>query len=211
MTSKPSNLMSYIIVGLGNPGEEYEQTRHNAGRMAVEAFWKAQDIAGDWVFDKKRYALLTRSLLVSKAAKKKVDVTLVLPETFMNKSGKAVSAFVKSTKAAEKLVVVHDDIDLPLGTVRISFGRGSGGHKGVESIVKSLKTKDFVRVRIGIAPTTPSGKIKKPKGSDKVQNFILGAFKPKELDALKKVFKKTSALLEVVVSDGHVSAMNQFN
>ena len=204
--------MTYLIVGLGNPGEAHAQTRHNAGRMAVESFARDQGIADEWVFDKKSAALCTRGTLVHKAAReKKVDVTLVLPETFMNKSGKAVGTFVKSAKAAEHLVVAYDDIDLPLGTVRISFGRGSGGHKGVESVMKSIKTKDFVRVRIGIAPTTPAGKIKKPQGEQKVQNFILGKFKSKEADVLKKVFKKTGAVFETIVTDGLARAMNMYN
>ena len=79
------------------------------------------------------------------------NATLVLPETFVNLSGKAVSAFIKSPKAAKNLLVVHDDLDLPLGTVKLVFGRGSGGHKGVESIMRAVKTKDFARIRIGIS------------------------------------------------------------
>jgi hypothetical protein len=88
--------------------------------------------------------------------------TIIHSDEFMNHSGKAVAKFVKSKKAAENLIVVYDDIDLPLGTMKISFNKSSGGHRGLESIIKALKTKEFTRIRIGISPTTASGKIKKP-------------------------------------------------
>jgi PTH1 family peptidyl-tRNA hydrolase len=173
----------YTIVGLGNPGDEYQETRHNTGRMAVEALTKA-DLSG---------------------------VKLVHLDTFMNKSGSGVAKVVKSKKAAEKLVVIYDDLDLPLGTVKISYNRGSGGHKGIESIIRALGTEAFIRVRIGISPTTPSGKIKKPLGEEKVEKHILGAFTPKEKEVLKKVFKKVITAVEVLAKDGLQSAMTVCN
>ena len=129
----------------------------------------------------------------------------------MNKSGNAVAKAVKSAKAAQKLVVVYDDIDLPLGTMKLSYGRGSGGHRGVESIRRAIKTEGFIRIRVGISPATPSGKTKKPKGEKAVNNFILGTFKPKELELLKKVSKKVSGALTAIVVDGKERAMNEFN
>ena len=129
----------------------------------------------------------------------------------MNHSGKAVAKFVKSKKAAENLIVVYDDIDLPLGTIKISYNKGSGGHKGLESVVKALKTKEFVRIRIGISPATPTGKIKKPEGEKKVLDFILAKFKPAEKEILKKVFKNVSEALEILITNGRERAMNQFN
>ncbi len=196
--------MKFVIVGLGNPGEEYLYTRHNTGRLAVESFEDAQEFGG-FVTDSK-----TKSD-ISKGSIGKHSVVLLLPNTFMNKSGSAVKTLVTSAKNAEQLVVVYDDIDLPFGSIKLSFNRGSGGHKGVESIIRAVKTKDFVRVRIGVAPTTPSGKIKKPQGENGVHDFLLGEFKKKELDELKKIFKITSAALESIVSDGRAKAMNMFN
>ena len=136
--------MALVIVGLGNPGKEYEKTRHNAGRMAVELLAK-QESFDDFVFNKKANALVSEG----KIGKEKV--TLVLPETFVNLSGKAGSAFVKSVKAAKDLLVLQDELDLPLGTLKMVYGRGSGGHKGVESIMRALKTEEFTRIRIGIS------------------------------------------------------------
>ena len=112
----------YIIVGLGNPTEEYAHTRHNSGRMAVD--------------------------FVSKNAK--TEAKFIFPDTFMNKSGSFVAKIVKSKKAAEKLIVIYDDLDLPLGSLKVSYNRSSGGHRGLESIIKALKTEAFIRIRIGI-------------------------------------------------------------
>jgi PTH1 family peptidyl-tRNA hydrolase len=190
----------FYIVGLGNPGEEYENTRHNTGALAVENFAKKSDFPA-WNTDKKLSALVTESK-VSK---------LILPQTFMNKSGNSLKLLITSKKKAENLIVIYDDLDMPLGKLKISFGRGSGGHKGVESIVRAIKTKDFIRIRVGIAPATPSGKIKKPKGEKKIVDFILGNFSKKETETLKKVSGKVSEALEVIIKEGRAKAMNKFN
>lgn len=196
--------MAWIIVGLGNPGEEYENTRHNAGRMAVEAFVKKQSLT-DWKHDMKSKALISRGLVDGTA------VVCVLPETFMNKSGLSVATFVKGEKAAERCIVVYDDLDMPLGSAKMSFNRGSGGHKGIESIARTLKTKAFWRVRIGISPVTASGKLRKPKGEEEVLEFILKTFKPSEITTLQGVFKKTTEALGRSVTDSPILAMNAFN
>mgnify|MGYP001562024000 CR=1 FL=1 len=193
-----------MIVGLGNPGEEYIKTHHNAGRSAVEAFAK-KFCVGEWRFDKKANAQ------VAAVSSDGVKATCVLPDTFMNKSGSAVVKYVKSVKVAGKLVVVYDDLDLPLGRIKISFARSSGGHKGVESIMRAIKTDQFIRVRIGIAPATAKGKAKVISGEEKVLKLILGKFKPAEEAELKKVFKRVSDALATVVRDGYSTAMNQFN
>ena len=136
---------------------------------------------------------------------------LLAPDTFMNKSGGAVGKYVKSAKAAEKLIVVYDDLDLPLGAIKISFDRGSGGHKGLESVIRAVKTKKFARVRIGVSPASAAGKLKKPSGEKEVLNFILAKFKPAEMEIVKRVFKRVDAALEVIVNDGYVKAMNECN
>ena len=196
--------MSWIIVGLGNPGTEYEHTRHNAGRIAVSHFAKKCG-AEEWRADKKANAL------VAKIASDGITATCVLPETFMNKSGSAVAKYVKSVKAAQQLVVAYDDFDLPLGRIKISFARSAGGHKGVESIMRALKTDAFVRVRIGIAAENAKGNAKVITGDEKVLKLILGKFKAEEETDLKKVWKRVSDALATIVRDGYVKAMNEFN
>ncbi len=196
--------MSYTIVGLGNPGEEYENTRHNVGRIVLEYF-RTKNNFSDWEKNKKNKALHSEG----KIGKSKI--LLVEPDNFMNNSGKSLSPVITSVKKAEKLVVIYDDIDLPLGTLKISFNRGSGGHRGVESIIKSVKTKAFIRLRVGVAPTTPSGKIKKPKGEQKVLDFLMGEFKSKEKDVLKKTKKNATATLEMIILEGKEKAAGEFN
>ncbi len=196
--------MSWIIVGLGNPGGEYEGTRHNTGRMALEYYAKAGS-ASAWKEDKKSNSTTTGTHVGKTLA------ALVLPNTYMNKSGSAVMKFVKSVRAAEKLVVVYDDLDLPIGKIKVSFNRGSGGHKGVESIMRAVKTKKFTRIRIGVSPETPGGKMKKPLGEKSVNDFILSKFKPAEMDEMKKVFKKVAQAIDTIVADGPMIGMNQFN
>lgn len=194
----------YTVVGLGNPGKEYEHTRHNTGRMMLEAV-RAASNASEWKFDKKLNALVCKGELAGK------KVTLVAPETFMNKSGAALAPIIKTKKAAENTIVIYDELDIPVGGMKISFNRSSGGHRGVESIIKALKTEAFVRIRIGICPTTPAGKLKKPSGDDAVQKHILGAFRPTEMDALKKIYKKIPEAVEMIITEGRERAMGEFN
>ncbi len=193
----------YTIVGLGNPGKEYENTRHNTGRIVLAKFLK--DFCDEFEDSKKHKAL------VAKGGIGKEKIMVLFPETFMNKSGASVVTAVSSVKKAEQLVVVYDDLDLGLGSMKISFNRGSGGHRGVESIIRGLKTEAFVRVRIGISKTTPSGKIKKPKGGKEVEKHILGKYSAKEMDVLKRISKKASQAIEAIVIDGRETAMTVFN
>lgn len=209
----------YIIVGLGNPGEEYKDTRHNVGRMLVESFAKnAEKIAEkldtkkaakqtgfeDFSFNKKYNAQVSVGEINGE------KVTLMLPETFMNKSGKSLEILITSVKKAEKLIVIHDDLDLAIGRGKILFNRGSGGHKGLESIVRTIKTEAFTRLKVGVCPATPTGKLKKPTG-DKLLDFIVGPFKPTEMDEIKDVIKRGSDALYVLVNEGREKAMTQFN
>ncbi|HEY4495797.1 MAG TPA: aminoacyl-tRNA hydrolase [Candidatus Paceibacterota bacterium] len=173
-----------VIFGLGNPGAEYEGTRHNVGALVLEAFAQKTD---------------------------KKKVILLRPTTFMNRSGEAAAKIVKSKKAAANLIVIHDDLDLPLGKFKISFGRGSGGHRGVDSIIKKIKTRDFIRLRVGTAPSTPSGKLKKPVGEKAVVDFILGHFTPKEETRIKKLIPKLVEAIDAILIDGFPVAMNRFN
>ena len=194
--------MSIVIVGLGNPGKEYETTRHNAGRNAVELVAKNSG-CDDFVFNKKANALVAKGSVGGENA------TLVLPETMMNASGKAVSAFIKTPKAAKNLLVIHDDLDLPLGTIKMVFARGSGGHKGVESVMRAIKTKDFARLRIGVAPAGKKNQAKKLKDDEKVIKLVIGKWKPSESATVKKVLKKAAEAARLFVTSG-IDAATQF-
>jgi len=175
-------------------------TRHNTGRDTVTAFAKKSD-ASDFEFDKKSNALVATGKIG------KTKVTFVLPETFMNKSGNAVGCFVKSMKAAKDLIVVHDDLDIPLGRIKMSFNKSSGGHKGVESVMRAVKTESFWRLRVGISGSTASGKLKAPKGDKLITNFIVSKWKPAEIAEMKKVTKKAVEALTLAATDGCDKAM----
>ena len=194
----------HYIVALGNPGEEYKNTRHNVGRIALEEFVKKNKFS-DWVPDKKLKSLSSEG----KIGKEKV--LLVEPETFMNKSGLSLQPIITNKKRAEVLIVIHDDLDLPIGKFKISFNKSSGGHRGVESIIKAIKTEAFTRIRVGISPSTPSGKLKKPKGEKDVGDFILGEFKKSEVEILKKISQKVAEAIEVIITEGREKAMGEFN
>jgi len=208
--------MSITIVGLGNPGKEYEKTRHNAGRSAVELVAK-QEGFDEFVFNKKANALVTKGIFeghdvstsdvdTSCPSCPSVKATLILPETMMNASGKAVSTFIKTPKAAKNLLVIHDDLDLPLGTIKMVFGRGSGGHKGVESVMRAIKTQDFARVRIGISAAGKKNQAKKVSGEEKVIKQVIGKWKPSEEAAFKKVLKKVAEAVRLYAVSGIESA-----
>ena len=218
--------MPYLIAGLGNPEEEYENTRHNTGRLFVRWFLAAQDEGdfSEWKRDKKIKAFVSSGEVAMKDLKeakegkeakkksaKKEKVMLVLPDDYMNHSGKSLAPLIKTKKAAEKLAVIYDDLDLPFGSFKISFNRGSGGHRGLESVIKSLKTREFVRVRIGISPTAPSGKLKKPLGEEKVLKFILGKYGAEDLAVLKKLSKKINQVLNTLIVHGRERAMGEWN
>jgi PTH1 family peptidyl-tRNA hydrolase len=174
--------MNSIIVGLGNPAGEYAGTRHNIGKDLVEA------LKDD----------LPRGAKVAEL------------NVYMNNSGAAVKKLISSKKVAEKLVVVHDELDLPLGKVKISFGSSAGGHQGVKSIQTALKTQDFTRVRVGISPSTSSGRLRRPEAAEVVK-FVLGKFKPAEKDKLKKVKKIVAEALELIVTEGVEKAQTVIN
>lgn len=196
--------MPYIIVGLGNPGEEYENTRHNTGRIVLDLIRRELDGA-DFGFDKKLNAQ------VSEANIGKEKVMLVAPDTFMNNSGKCVGQLVKNKKSAENMLVIYDDFQLPIGRMKISYNKSSGGHNGLESVIKTVKTEAFPRLRIGTAPATPKGVAKIPHGEEKILKFILSAFKPDEIKIVKKLGKRVAEGVELFVKEGREKATGVVN
>jgi peptidyl-tRNA hydrolase, PTH1 family len=193
-----------LIVGLGNPGEEYEKTRHNAGRIILEYIAKANDFS-EWKSDMKIKSLRAKGEIGGE------KMELLLPNTFMNNSGNAVAPLIDSPKKLKNLIVVYDDLDLPIGTLKISFNKSSGGHNGLESVIKKVKSREFARIRIGVSPHTPTGKIRKPKGEDAVLKFLLGKFKDDELKTLKKLSKEVTEITALISADGHQKAMSIYN
>ncbi len=193
-----------LIVGLGNPGDEYEETRHNTGRIILGLISKANDF-GDWRDDMKLKSNRTKGEVEGE----KFD--FLTPNTFMNNSGVDVAQIIDDKKKKKNLVVIYDDIDLPLGSLKISFNRSSGGHNGLESVIKKVKSSEFVRIRIGVSPSTPTGKTKKPKGEEAVLKFLLGKFKEEELKEIKKISRKVAEILVVLSKDGKDKAMSIFN
>lgn len=173
----------YIVVGLGNPGSEYERTRHNAGRMAADL------IAGQAL----------------------PDVKVIVPDIFMNETGSFVKKYVRNAEEAKRLIVISDDIDSPLGSLKLQQNRGSGGHRGLESIEEALGTKEFIKVKIGVLPRNMFGQVKKPKGEEKVQKFILSEFKPSEREEFKKVLNNVVTAVATIVEKGLPTAQTQFN
>ncbi len=198
--------MEYVIAGLGNPGEEYEETRHNVGRMVVLKLQEKWNTS-DWRDDAKTHAKLSQGEFL----KGNVQVRLVLPETYMNRSGAALTSCVKKKSQLQRLIVVHDDIDLGIGTLRIVLGRGAGGHKGVESIEKALGSKEYIRLRVGVSPITSNGKVKKPKGEEAVHTYILKRLTKKEKESIDKIVEYAVVAIEALLTEGPQRAMCTHN
>jgi len=199
-----------IIVGLGNPGKKYQNTRHNVGFQAID------EIAANFQFSPAPFSRGgVQSIFNAQISKGQIaneKIILVKPQTFMNQSGKAIKSLLKKISLNTRIVelskhlwIIHDDIDLPLGKIRIAKNRGSAGHKGAESIIKELGTKNFIRFRIGI----------KPKQSCKpvygAERFVLRCFTKEEKEIIKKVIKKTVKAIELFLREGLEKAMNEYN
>ncbi len=196
--------MAFVLVGLGNPGNEYEKTRHNAGRRVVELFAKKHGFP-EFVLKKGANAL------ISEGTVGKNKVILALPETMMNRSGVTAAALVKSVKAAKQMLVIQDELDMPLGALKMVFGRNSGGHKGVESVMRAVKTKEFARLRVGISGAGKKHQAKKPSGEEKVVKHVIGKWKPTEEALLKKTLAKASDAAYAFIEEGLEKAMQQAN
>lgn len=197
----------YHFVALGNPGEKYEYSRHNVGWIVADALKRT------WMLP----ALQQQTKVSGRITNGQVsgqEISLLYPDTFMNNSGTAVRKFVPASEA-QKLVVLYDDIDLPLGDVRVSFGRGPGGHNGVASIIEKVGTKGFIRVRLGIGKVGfwpwQAGQVKRPAGGGALERYVLGNFSKRELETVAEMSRQAQIIVETILKDGHVAAMNKFN
>lgn len=191
-----------LLVGLGNPGEEYKNTRHNVGWYLLSAFIRDAGFPNPHVSS-------VFSGEVSMGNMHGKEVRALFPTTFMNNSGSAVKKAL-DCDTAKHLIVIHDEIDLPFGTVRIAESRGAGGHNGVKSIIESIGSSDFIRIRVGIAKKNIFGIVRRPVG-DKLSNFVLGEFTSKEQEQLKEIQKKVARSLELIYAKGVSEAMNECN
>ena len=183
-----------IIVGLGNPGPKYLFTRHNAGFMVVDMF----------CFDLKIVKEETKSMAIcKKGLYKNHEVCIVKPLTYMNRSGMDVLKALEATcEQPENMVVVHDDLDLPVGRLKIVRRGGSGGHKGVQSIVDALGTNAFPRLKIGIG---------RPMMGESIYEYVLSAPYEEEMERFHKTLQKGVEALKVIIENGLDEAMNCFN
>ena len=185
----------HLIVGLGNPGAEYDHTRHNAGFLAVERL--AKQWSASWNLEKKFRAR------IAKGERDAQKVLLAEPQTFMNASGEAVSALLSFYRVPlPQLLVIVDDADLPFGEVRLKPRGSSGGHHGLESIERHVGSREFARLRIGIG---------RRDGQREITNHVLGKFGADESKLLEKVLQRAAAQAECWVTGGVAKAMNQFN
>jgi PTH1 family peptidyl-tRNA hydrolase len=187
-----------LIIGLGNPGRSYARHRHNVGFIALSNFARSQGIKLD---RKKSLARIGAGKVAGN------EVVLARPQTFMNNSGQSVSRLVKKFKIAlNDLIVIHDDLDLPLAKIRISSGSSSGGHKGINSIIQELGSQDFIRLRIGI------GRPNKPQISeDDIIAYVLSDFTPVEKRAINNIVPRVSEAIICLLKEGLTTAMNKFN
>jgi PTH1 family peptidyl-tRNA hydrolase len=187
-----------LIVGLGNPGRAYAANRHNIGFICLRYFARSQGIK----FDRKKG--LARIGTGTVAGNK---VVLARPQTFMNNSGTSVSRLVRRFKVNPKdLLVIHDDLDLPLAKIRLSSGSGSGGHKGISSIIQELGTRDFARLRVGIGrPAQPN------PTEDDIIAYVLSNFTSEERKSISPVIPRVTEAIICLLTEGLTPAMNRFN
>ena len=188
------NLITYMIVGLGNPGKEYLKNRHNVGFMAIDS------IAIEWGFDNKK---VKAKSIVMEGKKDNKKIILVKPQTYMNLSGPAVSSLFRFYKVEpSNLIVIHDDLDLPSLTIRLRPGGGAGGQKGIASIIQNLGTQQFNRIRIGIG---------RPPGRMDPSDYVLQNFSKKDEQDLPFLMETITKAVISIMDSGIEVAMNKFN
>jgi len=190
-----------LIVGLGNPGQLYAHNRHNVGFRCLSYFAKLHSIK----FERRE---CRARIGIGEIAGKKL--LLAKPMTFVNLSGKAVAGLVRKYDIAlSDLLVIRDDLDLPLGKVRLRPGGGSGGHKGMESIISILGSQDFPRIRVGIG--RPQEAQMSGSNEDMIVDYVLGDFSPQEEEAIKRSIARVGEAIDCFLTQGMEAAMSKFN
>ena len=199
--SQGASLGPVLIVGLGNPGIEYQFTPHNAGFLAVD---RIAERLGAVIANRRGKAITASTQIAGRRA------LLAKPETYMNLSGLAVSALVRELEIdpSQDMIVIYDEIDLPLGTIRIRERGSSGGHNGAKSISAALGTEGWLRIRIGIGPDDPKAA---ESVRSRTRDYVLTPFRKAELATLDGVLDEVAQAVETIVTDGSAVAMNRFN
>jgi PTH1 family peptidyl-tRNA hydrolase len=194
-------MSTIVIMGLGNPGSAYAATRHNVGFRCVDHYARIKGV---------RFVRTACHSRLATFRAEESDVVLAKPRTFMNLSGRAAAALVHSYRIPiEALVVVYDDVDLPLGRLRVRPSGGTGGHNGVKSIVATLGVDHFPRVRVGIG--RPDRGDSGLSSDGELVDYVLGRFLPDEEEAVCAAVARVSDVLDSIVQDGVEAAMNRFN
>lgn len=192
-----------VIIGLGNPGSQYQNTRHNLGFIVLDEYARkhlSYDIT--WSLENK---------LKAEIIKLSNDLWLIKPQTFMNNSGQAVSKIASYFKVKpEDIIIIHDDLDLPLGKIKIRQGGSGGGHHGVESIIQALDSDQFIRVRLGIG-TIHSLRSEHDRQHMDIEHFVLEEFLPQEKSKVKRMVKEAVSAIDLLLDKGLPSAQNQYN
>ncbi len=198
-----------IIIGLGNPGEKYDGTRHNLGFETLDHLLKKYEPLDESAWEESKK---TKSQ-IKKLSVKKIEALLAKPQTYMNNSGLAVSLLVKYYKIKpEDIVIIHDELDLPLGKIQIRFGGGTAGHNGLESIIASLGTDKFLRIRMGVGkPMRVDGKRFDVKSGKSVENYVLGHFQEQEHHEVRTMIKHVQKNLELLLEHGFDTFMSRYN
>lgn len=193
--------MNRCIIGLGNPGPQYQNTPHNAGMIVLDA------LAASRGCEQFRYQKMLEASTASCG-----DLQFIKPQTYMNRSGKTAGAVAKTMKVdlASALVVIHDDIDLPLGAIKLISRGGAGGHNGVRSIVDALGTDEFVRIKLGVAPTDANGQMQKPP-RERVNSYLLSPMSARSKEIIEGLVPRIDEALQALVEDGVESAMKIAN
>ena len=196
--------MRPIIFGLGNPGEEYESTRQNIGDEIVKRFHQLHG-DGTWKREEKYGALRGNGEWAMQ------EYSALRSLVYMNESGKVLPHYAKTKKALATSIIVHDDLDLPLGTLRIAYARGDGGHNGIRSLIHSCGTDEFIRLRVGIAPQNEEGHAVKFADEKRVIAHVLGRFSPEEKVLYSQTLARAVNALESILEEGKERAMNTWN
>jgi PTH1 family peptidyl-tRNA hydrolase len=184
---------THLIVGLGNPGPEYSGSRHNVGFQCVRWLARKHGLSFD---GSRAHARIAQGTILGK------PVVLARPQTFMNLSGQAVKGLLQWLRlTTSDIVVIHDDLDLPLGRLRLRPGGSAGGHRGIRSIIDSLGSQDFARLRVGIG---------RPEGNDAV-DYVLGDFNAAERQVMAESYARAAEAVDCILSQGLEAAMNRFN
>lgn len=185
-----------LIVGLGNPGSQYAQNRHSMGFQCLNYLAKAHGLS---------YTVKAGKARLATGRINGHEVALAKPQTFMNLSGESVASLMARFRLRPAdILVVHDDVDLPLGRLRLRPGGGSGGHRGLESIIRAVGSQDFIRLRVGVGrpPDTGEGEL---------SDYVLSDFSPDDRETLHEVFQRVAEAILVILNDGIAAAMNRYN